>query len=125
MKAKVRNDLAVPPLIYVSSVINTLKNAINEINNIIQNVIWDGLTSKISQQALIQSIPKGGLKLCHLEAKVKALNISGLKDYVFIMSQNIYNCKKLNILCSGDNILPSKNLPSFYRDIHNIYMKSF
>ncbi len=37
---------ALAPLIYTSSVINTPKKAISEINNTIQNIMWDGSTSK-------------------------------------------------------------------------------
>ncbi len=48
-KITVLNNLALAPIIYVSSVINTPTKAINEINNIIQNFLWDGSTSKISQ----------------------------------------------------------------------------
>ncbi len=64
---------------YVSSVVNTLNKAIKKINNVIQNIIWDGSTSKIAQKTLIQQIDKGGLKLCHFETKVKALNLSWVK----------------------------------------------
>ncbi len=71
------NNHALAALIYVSSVINTPTKAINEINNIIQNLMWDGSTLKLSQQTIIQNIPKGGLKLCHFETKVKALKLSG------------------------------------------------
>ncbi len=74
-KITVLNNLALAPLIYVSSLISTPTKAINEINNIIQNFMWDGSTSKISPQTLIQNILKGGLKLCHFETKVKALNL--------------------------------------------------
>ncbi len=71
---------ALAPLIYVSSVINTPVKAIKEINNIIQNFMWDCSTSKIAQKTLIQSISKGGLKLCHFETKVKALKLSWVKN---------------------------------------------
>ena len=49
-KITVLNNLALAPIIYVSSVVNTPTKAIEEINNIIQNFIWDGSTSKISQK---------------------------------------------------------------------------
>ncbi len=64
---------------YVSSVVNTLNKAIKKINNVIQNIILDGSTSKIAQKTLIQQIDKGGLKLCNFETKVKALNLSCVK----------------------------------------------
>ncbi len=40
-KITIINSLALVPLIYVSSVISTPQRVINEINNIVQNVIWD------------------------------------------------------------------------------------
>ncbi len=32
--------------------------------------MWDGSTSKIPQQTLIQGIEDGGLKVCHFPTKV-------------------------------------------------------
>ncbi len=61
-KAIVLNNLALAPLIYISSVVDTPKQAIHEINNIIQNFIWNGSTSKLAQQILIQPMKNGGLK---------------------------------------------------------------
>ncbi len=49
-KITVLNNLALTLLIYVSSVIDTPAKAINEISNLIQNVLWNGSTSKISQK---------------------------------------------------------------------------
>ncbi len=66
-KIIVLNSLALAPLKYTSSVINTPKNAISEFNNTIQNFMWDGSTSKISQQTLMQGIQNIVLKLCHFE----------------------------------------------------------
>ncbi len=40
-KITVLNNLALAPIIYVSSVVNTPNKAIEEINNVIQNLIWD------------------------------------------------------------------------------------
>ncbi len=52
MKGKIiiLKTLALAPLIYVSSVIETPIKAIQEINIAIQNFIWDGSTSNISQK---------------------------------------------------------------------------
>ncbi len=49
-KVTVLNNLTMAPLIYVSSVINTPVKAINKISNVIQNLVWNGSTSKISQK---------------------------------------------------------------------------
>ncbi len=72
-KTIVLDNLTLAPLIYVSSVVDTPQQAIHEINNIIQNFIWNGSTSKLAQQTIIQPIENGGLKLCHFETKVKSL----------------------------------------------------
>ncbi len=58
-KITIINTLSLAPLIYIASIIYITKNAITEINNIIQHFIWDGKTSKIAQSTLIQSIEHG------------------------------------------------------------------
>ncbi len=47
-KIIVLNNLALGLMMYVSSIVNTPNKAISEINNLIQNFIWDSTTSKIS-----------------------------------------------------------------------------
>ncbi len=69
------NNLDLTKFIYISSVLL----AINEINNIIQNIMWDDSTSKIDQKTLVEQIEKGGLKLYYFEKKVKALKLSWVK----------------------------------------------
>ncbi len=81
-KITIMNTLALAPLIYVASIIDIPKNAITEINNIIQHFIWDGKTSKIAQSTLIQSIEHGGLKLCHFDTKSKTLKLSLVKRLI-------------------------------------------
>ncbi len=61
------------------TVVNTPNKTIMEINNTIQNFIWQSSTSKIAQETLIQQIEKDGLKLCHFETKAKALKLSWVK----------------------------------------------
>ncbi len=72
LKGTILNNLALSPLIYTSSVVDTPTKAINEIKSLIQAFIWDNSTSKIVQNTLIQKIEKGGLKLCHFLMKVHA-----------------------------------------------------
>ncbi len=69
-KITVHNNLASAPIVYASSVVNIFNKAICEINNLIQNFIWDG-TSKISQKTLIQQIDKGGLNYFIMKQKLK------------------------------------------------------
>ncbi len=52
MKGKITilNNLALAPLIYISSVIDTPENAIKEVDRIIQNFIWEGKTAKLKKK---------------------------------------------------------------------------
>ncbi len=72
-KITIINNLVLAPLIYCASLIEFSEPVIKEVNNIIQNFIVGGKTSKISQTTLIQSIEKGGLKLCQFSTKVESM----------------------------------------------------
>ena len=121
-KITIINNLALSPIIYVSSVIDTPPRVINEVNNLIQNFIWDGSTSKISQKTLIQQIEKGGLKLCHFDSKIKALKLSWVKRLITktdttwtILPKHYYKCKKLNTFFNANHALLTKDsIPKFY-----------
>ena len=43
-----------------------------EVNQIVVDFIWDGKSSKIAYNVLVQSIEDGGLELFDFEVKVKA-----------------------------------------------------
>jgi hypothetical protein len=132
-KITILNNLALSPLIYVSSVVHTPKNAIAEINNIVQNYIWDNSTAKISQKTLIQSIEKGGLKLCHFETKVKALQVSWVKRLLSektatwkILPQFFYGETNLDkTFQSKTSKFRNKSIPVFYKSIYDNFSKYF
>jgi exonuclease III len=132
-KITILNNLALAPLIYVSSVIDTPKKAIQEINDLIQNFIWNGSTSKIAQKTLIQEIKNGGLKLCHFETKVKSLKLSWVKRLTLnenanwtVLPKHFYKCSNLNIHFGANHKLVNKSsIPQFYLDIHTLFMKFF
>jgi hypothetical protein len=48
-KITIINSIALTPLIYISSIVDTPEKAISEINNVIQNILWNGST-KIAQK---------------------------------------------------------------------------
>ncbi len=132
-KTTVLNNLVLAPIIYVSSVVNTPSKAIKEINNVIQNFIWDGSSSKISHKTLIQQIDKGGLKLCHFETKDKALKLSWVKKLVSekestwkILPKLFSKCQNVNTYFNANhNLLSNDLIPTFYLEIHNLFMKYF
>ena len=132
-KITVINNLALSPLIYVSSVTSTPKKAISEINNIIQNFLWKGKQAKIAQKTLIQNIDNGGLKLCHFETKVSSLMLCWVKRLITsipqkwtLLPKKFYSCSNLKTYFNSNHkILCNKEIPIFYKNIHEIYMKYF
>ncbi len=133
-KVAILNTLALPSLIYVSSVKDTPKRAIEEISKIINDFMWDGKKSKISRKTLIQDIEYGGLKLCDFETKVKSLKLSWVKRLTSnnnanwkILPTHFYGCSNMSLYfyANQDNIKISNKIPRFYIDIHNLWMYNF
>ncbi len=63
------------PLLYLASVLHTPDNVIKEVKQCIVDFIWDGRSSKIAYDVIIQQIQDGGLKLIDFGEKIKALKI--------------------------------------------------
>ncbi len=111
-KNTIINSLALAPLINVSSVISTQQRVINEINNIVQNFISNGSTSKIAKRTLIQKIEIGGLKLFHFETKIKGLQLSWIKRMSTeeassawkIIPKHFFNCNNLDKYFSSNHV---------------------
>ncbi len=59
-KITIFNTLALSPLIYTSSLIETPPEILKELNDIIQNFIWERKTAKITQNTLIKNMNKEG-----------------------------------------------------------------
>ena len=132
-KITILNNLALSSLIYVSSIIDTPTRAINEINNLIKNFIWEGKNSKISKKTLVQNIENGGLKLCDFDIKIKALKISWINR---LLDETEANWKILPKFYFGDydlgvyfnahqKTIKKSTIPTFYKDIHNVWMSNF
>ncbi len=132
-KITIINSLALSPLIYISSVTHTPQKAIKEINNLIQNFLWNNSTTKISQTTLIQQINKGGLKLCHYPTKIKALRLTWVKRLTSNATHNwkiipklYYKCNNLVVYFNTNHQILNKGIiPPFYKELHILYMKFF
>jgi len=132
-KVTIINNLALSPLIYLSSITHTPEKAIKEINNLIQNFIWNNSTAKISQKTLIQQINKGGLKLSHYQTKIESLRLTWVKRLTSKSNHNWKIIPKLYFKCdnlytyfdANHQLLNKSKIPNFYKDIHSIYMKHF
>ena len=78
---QVINTLALSQLLYVSSVIETPVKVFKEIKLLITDFIWEGKTSKISYNTMIQTIENGGSGLTNLETKCNALMYNWINRY--------------------------------------------
>ncbi len=130
-KVTIINSLALSPLVYVSSVVDTPEKAIKEIDSLITNFMWNNGSSKIAKQTLIQSIDKGGLKLCHYESKVDALKLSwvnriitGNKSRWVAVLKHYLQCDDLELFFSSKHNPRYKVsvLPNFYRSIIKLWL---
>ncbi len=124
-KITIVNTLALSPLIYTSSLIETPPDILKETHDIIQNFIWEGKTAKIAQNTLIKNIEQGQLKLCHFPTKVKALKLSWDAHWK-ILPKYFYNCNDLNLYFAANHIplRNNENIPTFYTNIHELYMEN-
>ncbi len=74
-KITIVNTLALSSLLYLASVIHVPSIVFKEVKHIIVDFIWEGKTSKIAYDVLIQQTEEGGLKLVYFEDKVKSLKV--------------------------------------------------
>jgi hypothetical protein len=129
-KITVINNLALPPLLYVASVIHTPDIVISEVKKCIRDFIWDGKPAKIAYDVIIQPIEKGGLKLMDFEAKVKALKAIWVKRFLDSSTYRwkaaptcFYNTLDINLFFLA-NHAPISISPKFYREVHNCWSEA-
>ena len=81
MKGKIIiiNTLALSPILYLASVAHVPDIVAKEVKKCIVDFIWDGGSSKIAYDVIIQQVFAGGLKLVDFEEKVKALQAIWIK----------------------------------------------
>ncbi len=133
IKGKVINSLALSPLIYLSSVFSTPKRVTDEVDKIILDFLWNGGSAKIAKSTLVQSVENGGLKLCDFQCKKEALLIAWVKRMTDVspgrwklFPQYFYKYKNLNMYFQAkQKLLKCTDIPPFYIDIHNIWMKLY
>ena len=127
-KITVINTLALPPLIYLASVIYVPPIVITEVKKVLLDFIWNGGTPKIAYNTLIQDIEDGGLKLVDFESKVKSLKLGWIKRLcdesngkwkaapsAMYKTSDLKFYFKCNYSCRKD--IPCK----FYTDVHNYF----
>ncbi len=118
-KVTIVNILALYSLLYLASVLHTHDNVIKEV----KQCIWDGGSSKIAYDVIIQQIQDGGLKLIDFGEKIKALKIIWVKRLTDGTPQRwkaapavFYNTSSFSDYFSY-NQNPIINISQFYQDV--------
>ncbi len=126
-KVTIVNILALSPLLYLASVLHTPDNVIKEVKQCIVDFIWDGGSSKIAYDVIIQQIQDGGLKLIDFGEKIKALKIIWVKRLTDGTPQRwkaapavFYNTSSFSDYFSY-NQNPIINILQFYQDVQKYW----
>ncbi len=129
-KITVINNLALPPLLYVASVIHTPDIVFKEVKTIICDFIWDGKPSTIAYKVVIQSMVNGGLKLMDIETKVESLKSVWVKRFLDLSSHmwktvrsSFYKTTNIHFFFSA-NHSPLKFTPKFYQEMQNCWSQA-
>ncbi len=120
-KIMVINNLALPPLLYVASVLHIPDIVFKEVKAIISYFIWDGKLSRIAYEVLIQSVGNGGLKLMDIETKVRSLKAVWIKRFLDLsvnrwkaVPNSFYKTTNIHFFFSA-NLSPLKVTPKYYQ----------
>ena len=132
-KITIINNLALAPLIYVSSIMDTPSKVFKEVKHLITDFLWNGKRPKIAFNTLKQEIDKGGLKLCDFEIKVKALLLSWVKRLTNhvkarwkLLPKYFYNTTSLKSHFSvKSQKINTLAIPKFYSTIYKYWLELY
>ena len=77
-----------PSLLYVANSVYVPEVVIKELKQIVVDFIWDGGSSKVAYNHLIQSIDKGGLKLTDFESKLESFRVKWISRLINLERQS-------------------------------------
>ena len=75
-------SLIASQLVYILSPLPTNHRALEEINSIFYNFLWDGKGDKIKRDIMISDYENGGLKMIDIKSFNKALKSTWIKKYL-------------------------------------------
>ena len=106
-KITVINNLALPPFLYLASIIHVPERVYDEVKELIVEFLWESKHKvKIAYNVLIQEISDGGLKLMDLREKTKALKAIWVK--------RMFQSKDTNWLMLCTSLLKINNFEDFF-----------
>ena len=82
-------SIALPQLLYVTSVLHTPLWVIEEADKLMFKFLWSNKKPHVKRTTIISNIPEGGLKMVHFDSMVKAIKLNWIKR--FLNSQSTCN----------------------------------
>jgi hypothetical protein len=124
-KITVVKTLALPILLYASSILTISDNWIDKINREMYKFIWNGKPEKIKRKVLSANIPNGGLKMVDFVSMVKAQKVMWARR---LIAKDKASWKAFPLWCLGkigvsllkcrlDSKKIPLNLPNFYHEV--------
>ena len=77
-KVTIIKSLIIPKLVYISSLLPTPKEIIQELNRLLFKFLWKG-TDKVTGLSAINEYENGGLKMIDLESMIQSLRLAWIK----------------------------------------------
>ena len=81
-KITIIKTLAVSQIVYILSSLPTLPDILKTINSTLYNFLWDGKGDKIKRTTMINSYPKGGLKMLDIQSLNESLKMKWIQGYL-------------------------------------------
>jgi hypothetical protein len=122
-KITVINTIAIPNMIYLSSVLHTPKWVVEKFQNLIIKFLWDNKPAKIKYNNLITATENGGLKLQDYQSKIDSLLTRWIrelnKDY--LVPWKAYVSETLGIECKEIPFInmQKQDVPKFSEEFYN------
>ena len=77
-KVTIIKSLIIPKLVYISSLLPTPKEIIQELNRLLFKFLWKG-TDKLTRLSAINEFENGGLKMIDIESMIQSLRLAWIK----------------------------------------------
>ena len=81
-KTTIIKTLAASQIVYILSSLPTLPDILKTINSTLYNFLWDGKGDKIKRTTMINSYPKGGLKMLDIQSLNESLKMKWIQGYL-------------------------------------------
>ena len=95
-KMTIIETFLIPKLLYVSTIMETPKEIIKQMERMIDKFLFKG-PNKVTRLSVINSLQNGGLNLTNLETQIKPSGCPGFHEIGILLLKCNYDVKDLNL----------------------------